>query len=150
MGSCALLLALQTASRISKTCYGEQDEGDRFQCEMMGVAETDRCPPETVNLPRDRVCHRYSAEPLWQRFQGIKDIAGEQKHKIENRRDRVEDVVPSCAEREDGVKKEPTRGSDDHYQERQWHAMPAEMNMEQQGGQRNRDHGLHQADEQRK
>src|SRR5262249_45056886 len=97
---------------------------------MMEIAEADGCPPETVYLPCDRVCRGYRAKPFWQRFQRVKDVAGKQKHEVQDRRNRVKDVISSCAECENGVKKEPTCGSDDHYQERERHAIPAEMNME--------------------
>ena len=129
-----LLLALEAARRVPKTRAGKQDERARLQRYTSRTAQADRGPSKAISLPCDWVRHRRTAEPFRKRLQRVKDVAGEQEHKIEDRRYRIEDVVSARAEREDRVQKEPSCGPHNHYQKSKWHAVPAQMNMKHQGG----------------
>ena len=85
----------------------------------MEVAQADGHVSQPVDLPGDGIRERCAAKPRRKRLQGIEHGAGEEKHKIKNRGDRVEDVIAPRPQGENRVEKEPARGAHSHPQQEQ-------------------------------
>src|SRR5438552_8919855 len=116
---------LEVVHGASELSQRKQVEGPCFQGDIRWNSERDRAEAQDVHVPGDRVDERYAAKKRGQRLDRVKHRARKEEDKIENRRQRVEDVVAADPKREDRVKVKPSSRPQHDREQKQRESLPA-------------------------